>query len=497
MHGGLVSTINVVEPGPTGGPGAMGALIMIAALRREGHTVNHCKLGKSPTLDLFSGQREEPDAWFVSCLYVRQFRGLRLLFERMGVPLWRRQRTERDALVVFGGQAMATPAPIQPFADIVALGDGELTATRIAALLDSSSKPAIVEAVSGRPGFWTPLSPSLVAAYTRLEPVVVRPGTRGNPTAEVARGCRSKCLYCTIGWAGGPYREAKPADIRSIVRAHRGRSLSLFAPDFGGVSYVEDVTEWLSEFRCNQTARDTRLDALVGLPEQHTDSMRSVQFGLDAPSYRLRRAVGKHIPGAMVLDAYRRFERTGLRHTRLMMIVGYPGETEDDRDEFGELLEQIAEVYTGMVDITMSLLDPAPHTPLQYADAHHKGDAYAWSRALYRKASASWDHRQWLISRSKGAENYEHEMYLRRADEGAAEYLAGAANSRSWVEAGRWRTSAGPLRLDAFEPGTETAWDHVRVGPGSASTASAWAAYRRRVGVGVSRARGTARECEP
>jgi hypothetical protein len=480
--------VHLVEPGPTGGPGALGALLAVGILRDLGHTVEHAKFQRvrgSQQLSLTPSTRK-PDAVFVSCIYVRQWAHLALLFRRMDIPLWAHERGPEHPLVVFGGQAMSTPEPIAPFADVIAYGDGEATIPLLMALLEQGKWYAEL-GNSKSAGLYFPMwegppVPVWRAEVAQIPTRLVQRSRRSKPTIELARGCKSKCAFCSIGWGGGTYREADKGAVLEVVRQHAGKPLNLFAPDFASVSYVDEVDQWLGAHGCRQGGRDARVDVAV-----RKGMVRDISFGIDAPSERLRKAVGKAIPHDVIVSAMESLEAGGVKHAKLMVVIGYPGETFVDRAEFYVLLNDIARVYTGMLDITISLLDPNPHTPLQWSDGHWHENAWSWATMVQEEIHARWGagELQWKVSSPKAKERYEHEIALRRAGREAAAYLAGCQVARSWVGEGRWRDSwVGPVpMLGELEVGKVYPWSHVKTGMDEGSVVRAWQAYRRRAGV--------------
>ncbi len=86
--------------------------------------------------------------------YLHVVRILRLA----GIPLRASERGPRDPLILMGGSALfLNPEPLAPFADLVAVGEGEaLVPTLFDALLGASSPRAGLEALGPRQGFYVP-----------------------------------------------------------------------------------------------------------------------------------------------------------------------------------------------------------------------------------------------------------------------------------------------------------------------------------------------------
>src|SRR5215831_15916880 len=106
--------------------------------------------------------------------YVNMARMLRM----SGVPVWSKDRTGRDPLIVMGGAAsFLNPEPIAEFTDVIGVGEGEILGPKlIDAILENESKEEILPALArhGR-GFYVPSlydviynDDGTIAAYTPI-----------------------------------------------------------------------------------------------------------------------------------------------------------------------------------------------------------------------------------------------------------------------------------------------------------------------------------------
>src|SRR5947207_15326195 len=81
------------------------------------------------------------------------------MLQLSGVPVWSRDRTPRDPLIVMGGAAsFLNPEPIADFTDVIGVGEGEILGPKlIDAILANESKEEILLALArqGR-GFYIP-----------------------------------------------------------------------------------------------------------------------------------------------------------------------------------------------------------------------------------------------------------------------------------------------------------------------------------------------------
>ena len=170
-----------------------------------------------------------------------------------GIPLRVRDRGPRDPIVILGGAAsFLNPEPLAPFADLIAVGEGEALVPRMMdALLGASDPRAGLFALAPKDGFYVPSryevryhGDGTVAAYDGPGPVVRQrgwPGKMALPQSivltphtemsmkfmvEISRGCPCMCRFC---WAGYNYLPVRGFSREEIVgrarqvRAHTNR----------------------------------------------------------------------------------------------------------------------------------------------------------------------------------------------------------------------------------------------------------------------------------
>jgi len=489
-----MARIYIVEPGPTGGPGNMGVKILAHSMRQSGHDITIMRVLNEKQAAVANVQPElfdtgtkaiataeslpKPDAWFISTIYTRQWLYLPMTFRRMGLPMRADQRDENAPLVVFGGQTSFAPEPIAPFADIVALGDGELTGNHIGQLLDEGmTKEDIMATVCTTVGFYVPqIHMPEDYRFRRWEmpnhePIIIWPGDEGekSPTVEVARGCQSKCAFCPIGWAGGTYREGDLTTLQTELQtiAKRRARVNLFAPDYSSVSYVSDLDRFAESLGCKNAGLDARLDKA----EKHMGkggTVKRFSFGIEGLSDRLRKAIGKPLKFDKITEVMSRLEGVTIKW---YVIIGLPGETKDDFAEFKAMCEQVMANHGTRLDVTLTHLQAVPHTPLERDLMLYNEDSIRYAHGLRLWAKQMWEQKQWMLlfSALKGRDLHEHDAMIQRAGREAADYLEIARHSTSYISEGKWREDArermdvGHLlgKWDWDEP---SPWDFVEVG---------------------------------
>lgn len=471
--------------------------LLLTSLVRGGHDAHYVRIHHtlSGQCELFpaaasvrdGAQLRTPDAWYISILYPRQYIYLPALFGALHIPILSSDRHPGYPLVVVGGQAMIAPEPIADIADIVCLGDGEVTGPYVASLLSQATpRRSILDALAARDGYYVPTRqhpPHLVRRRelgSTIPTEVLSVGTgRKRETIEVARGCRYRCAYCSVGWAGGTYREADPEVVVRAIHNRHGSRINLYAPSYTSVSHAARYEQAVAAAGCRSSGLDSRVDEILrwladGLPP------RDCSLGIEGVSERLRRRVGKPVTDSDLIRLMGLLDGK-VRVVKWYIIPGLPSETADDRAEFDAILDQLRSLYTrSRLEISPTLFQPVPHTPLAWADGTWPSRSYDWAVGVRRRFAH--DDRgvaatRWMCGPPKGRELHEHDVYLQRADRWLARYLVALDGRSRMIPSGRWRGLIARLGLpcvaDVVGPLDPTAvhpWSHIDVGspPGAA-----------------------------
>jgi radical SAM superfamily enzyme YgiQ (UPF0313 family) len=323
-----------------------------------------------------------------------------------GIPLRAADRGPSDPVVVLGGAALfLNPEPLAPFADLIAVGEGEaLVARMLEALVGASDPRRGIEQLTEAQGFYVPSrfavryhEDGTVAAYDGPGRVVRQrgwPGAMALPQSailtpntemsmkflvEISRGCPCMCRFC---WAGYNYLPVRGFSRREIV--DRAREVRGATSKIGLVSTavcdhpeIEGIVDDLAGLGYEVSVASLRLDDLT--PEfvfKLVDTgVQGLTLAPECGSDRMRRILNKQFTNDDILARAEWIFQNGIRNLKLYYMVGLPWETHEDVEAIVTLTEKIRDLMiavgrsrgaVGRIHPSVNPFVPKPGTPYQW-----------------------------------------------------------------------------------------------------------------------------------
>ncbi|MBD3392647.1 MAG: TIGR03960 family B12-binding radical SAM protein [Chitinivibrionales bacterium] len=364
------------------------------------------------TLENFIPVREADFLGF-SVQYELQYTNLVNMLDLAGLPLFARDRGEKDPLVMAGGPCMANPEPLADFVDVCVVGDGEEAVVSICEVIERAKQEGLAQRAvlarladirgvyvpslypAARHGMFmvpdmtgrVPVSAARVSAlrdeYFPSRPLVPLMNVVHHRLGiEVMRGCTRGCRFCSAGTYYRPVRERTVDSIAAQMEAGAGATgwrdiglLSLSTADYSGLDDLLAASERLrSERHLNISLPSTRIDALSTDQVAHlarAASLSSFTIAPEAGSQRLRDAINKDFTEERILQTAQTLLENNVQTLKLYFMIGLPTEAHEDIDALVECVSKIAGMARAQsrrrtVHVSISPFSPKPQTPFQW-----------------------------------------------------------------------------------------------------------------------------------
>ncbi len=297
----------------------------------------------------------------VSLAYELELAGLIRLLELSGIPPLRRDRGPFDPVILLGGPlTFSNPTPVAHFVDAVLLGEADETVVpATAGFFETDDRQRWLDAVARLPGAWIPerdgaTLPPIARASDALLPArsaILAPDSELSNMflLEGERGCHRQCSFCVMRRStNGGMRLVTPERILSLVpeQAQRVGLVGAAISDHPKLVPLLDALVrsgrgvGVSSLRADRVARRPDIARLLG-----ESGARTLTVASDAASQRLRRQIAKGTIERHLLDCARIAHEHRFKVLKVYMMLGLPGETDDDIDELIRFTRELAAIH--------------------------------------------------------------------------------------------------------------------------------------------------------
>ena len=388
---------------------------------------------KEQRIPLFALETQDPIKAFdfvgITLQYEMCYTNILQILDLGQIPIFQKDRTNEDPLVICGGPCTYNPEPIADFFDLIYIGEGETSYDELFDLYREMKESGnydrreFLRAAAKVPGIYVPslyrvtyqedgtiekmepVEPDIPSTVKRqvlmdmdegaypTRPIVpfVR-ATQDRVVLEIQRGCIRGCRFCQAGMVYRPNREKSLEVLKSYARemlASTGyEEISLSSLSSSDYSQLPELVNFLIDECCgegvNISLPSLRIDAFSLDVMSKVQDVRksSLTFAPEAGSQRLRNVINKGLTKEDILQGSAMAFEGGWNKVKLYFMLGLPTETEEDMRAIPELANEIAVHYyeipkeqrNGKCQITMStsFFVPKPFTPFQWAQMYPK-----------------------------------------------------------------------------------------------------------------------------
>ncbi|MDP2911077.1 MAG: TIGR03960 family B12-binding radical SAM protein, partial [Candidatus Omnitrophota bacterium] len=321
-----------------------------------------------------------------------------------GVPLYSKERTDTDPIVIAGGPCAFNPEPLADFIDAFVIGEAEEVIVEIInrvkgeglrvnrdrntvlkelAKIEGVYVPNILRARPEGPSREVLDSLHSLEQYsgTKITKRIVKDLDNSYfPTdivvpyiqivhdrigIEIMRGCPHECKFCQARKIFHPLRIRSVKRIMEIaeesVKNTGYEEISLLSLSSGDYPHIEELAVKLEE-KFKPLGIKISLPSLrVGTFEERKgmDTLKraGLTFAPEAGSERLRNTLNKKIKDEEIIEKSGIALKSGWRKVKLYFMIGLPGETSEDLDAIIELVKKIKNV-----NLSISPFIPKPHS---------------------------------------------------------------------------------------------------------------------------------------
>ncbi len=355
--------------------------------------------------------------------YEMSYTNILNMLDLADIPLYSKDRSEEDPLVIAGGPCAYNPEPLAPFIDIFYIGEGEVSYDEIfdryrnwkASGRDKTSFLVELLKVQGIyiPRFYDVTynedgtikericlhedAPKTIRKvivtdmnevfYPKTQVIPWIRAVHDRAVLEVFRGCIRGCRFCQAGMIYRPVRQKNRAVLLEYAKkllastGYEEISLaSLSTSDYEELEAFSNELMALCEGQCvNISLPSLRVDAFSVELMQKVQEVRksSLTFAPEAGTQKQRDVINKNISEEEILNGCKLAFEGGWNRVKLYFMLGLPYEEDEDVLGISEVSEKIALTYFSVpkekrtpglqLVVSTSCFVPKPFTPFQWA----------------------------------------------------------------------------------------------------------------------------------
>lgn len=324
------------------------------------------------------------------------------LLQEGGIPLFARDRKEKDPWVISGGPAATlNPEILAPFMDLIVIGEAEEIFPLILALWKEGeekgkSREEKKKILGNIPGVYIPGGVKPLYQGGELQGFEAEEGFsfpvkrqwvdinefetrtfiytpisyfKGASLVEVSRGCRYHCSFCAGRNIYHPLRNRSLELIEKMIDhvSPWSDKIGLVGADLLSHPALEEIIKYV--FKKNKKLTFSSLSALSLVRKKNLGELfcegevETITLAPESGSFPARMVLGKGLSNEEWIDLIKELLEQGIKRIKLYFMLGKPeGGVEEDLEFLTKLVARIKNPQ--QVLVSYSFLIPKPHTAL-------------------------------------------------------------------------------------------------------------------------------------
>ncbi len=362
-----------------------------------------------------------------SVAYELEIGGLVRILNAAGIPPRRRDRDARHPIVVAGGPlTFSNPMPLAAVADAIVVGEADARVVDVVRATAGRARAAQLDALAAIPHVFVPthhtVLPPVGAEDDALLPAhsaICTPHTELSDMflIETERGCSRGCSYCVMRRSTNGGMRVVPAAVVLEKIPTDARRVGLVGAAVSDHPKIVPILDALAARGCEVGLSSLRPDRLAtvdgfvaGLARV---GYRTLTTAMDGTSERVRARLDRRAHPKHLIECARLAKAHGMDRLKLYLMVGTPGETDEDIDEcaaFATELSRIVPLALGIAPFCAKRNTPLDGEPFAGIDVVDERLARLRrglrGRADVRATSARWAWVEHVLAQGGEAEGH-------------------------------------------------------------------------------------------
>lgn len=315
----------------------------------------------------------------LSVAYELEIAGVIRLLEAAGIPALREKRAESFPFVLAGGPLTnSNPLPLSPFVDAIVMGEADTLAVDVLRVLrDAPSREHALDSLAAMPHVFVPARhgsemPHIAQCDDDLLPAwapIRTPDTELSNMflIETERGCSRGCAYCVMRRSTNGGMRIVPKDRILGLIPEDARRVGLVGAAVSDHPKIVEIVRTLAERGCEVGLSSLRPDKLTDdfVGALKLAGYRTLTTAMDGTSERVRELLDRRARIRHLTRAAELSRKHGMVRLKLYLMVGVPGETDEDIDECVAFVSELSKQTP--IALGIAPFCPKRNTPLSGA----------------------------------------------------------------------------------------------------------------------------------